>query len=125
MVVGMKKTTGKVRAVVDAGVGGNGELMRQAKSWLGSRAAEYCLLDEEHKGIPDVEILDKVLGAHTVLITKDRVLHNRALREGFQSLTLDKNGRLPRVGTTVHGGPALYRTSFWYRAAERAVQSRA
>ena len=43
-----------------------------------------------------MEILDKVLGKDTVLVTKDRVLHNRALRKGFQSLTLDKNGRLTR-----------------------------
>jgi len=92
----MGRTEKNLRIIVDSGVGTTGPLLRQVKSWLGSRAAEFCLLDEEHKGIPDVEILDKVLGAHTVLITKDRVLHNRALRKGFQSLTLNKNGRLTR-----------------------------
>jgi len=85
-----------LRVIVDAGVGSDGLLMRQAKAWLGPRRVEYCLLDEKHKGIPDVEILDKVLGKDTVLVTKDRVLHNRALRKGFQSLTLDKKGRLTR-----------------------------
>lgn len=85
-----------LRVIVDAGVGSDGSLMRQAKAWLGPRRVEYCLLDEKHKGIPDVEILDKVLGKQTVLVTKDRVLHNRALRKGSQSLTLDKKGRLTR-----------------------------
>ena len=76
--------------IVDAGVGHNGSLMRQANAWLGTRSAEYCRLDEEHKGIPDVEILDKVLAEDTVLITKDRVLHNWACRKGYRSLTLGK-----------------------------------
>jgi hypothetical protein len=90
----MSKGKDSLRVIVDAGVGSGGLLMRQAKAWLAPRRVEYCLLDEIHKGIPDVEILDKVLGKNTVLVTKDRVLHNRALRKGFQSLTLDKNGRL-------------------------------
>ena len=92
----MRKGKDALRVIVDAGVGSDGLLMRQAKAWLDPRAAEYCLLDEEHRGIPDVEILDKVLGRDTVLVTKDRVLHNRALHKGFRSLTLDENGRLTR-----------------------------
>jgi len=92
----MRKGKDALRVIVDAGVGSDGLLMRQAKAWLDPGAAEYCLLDEEHRGIPDVEILDKVLGRDTVLVTKDRVLHNLALHKGFRSLTLDKNGRLTR-----------------------------
>jgi hypothetical protein len=33
----------------------------------------------EHPGIPDAEILDKLLDPHSVLLTGDRVLHNLAL----------------------------------------------
>ena len=101
-----------MRVIVDSGVARNGSLMQQAKSWLGDRAADYCLLDEEHRAIPDVEILDKVLARDTVLITKDRVLHNRACRKGFRSLILNKDGKLterplPGIRLPKHEAPSI------------------
>ncbi len=84
----------QLRVVVDAGVGRESALMREASNWLGRRAGEILWLDDAHHGIPDVEILDKVLGKKTVLVTRDRVLHNQARKAGFLSLTLDRQGRL-------------------------------
>ena len=92
----MSRSTGRLRVIVDAGVGRESALMRQASSWLEGRGSEFLWLDDVHHGIPDVEILDKVLGNDTVLVTKDCVLHNRARRKGFLSLTLNQHGQLTR-----------------------------
>jgi|APSaa5957512622_1039677.scaffolds.fasta_scaffold06062_2 hypothetical protein len=90
----MSAKTKQLRVVVDAGVGRDSALLHQASSWLGERIGEMFWLDDAHHGIPDVEILDKVLGNDTVLVTRDCVLHNRAHKQGFLSLTLDRQGRL-------------------------------
>jgi hypothetical protein len=66
------------------------------KKWLGDRPAEYVFLEKTHKGIPDVEILDKVLTKSTMLLTVDRVLHNRACDRGFISFTLNAQSQLQR-----------------------------
>jgi hypothetical protein len=42
-------------------------------------------LATEHPGIPDIEILDKLLDARSALLTQDRVLHNLAIGRGYQS----------------------------------------
>jgi hypothetical protein len=64
------------------------------QKWLGGRPAEYVFLEKAHKGIPDVEILDKLLNKSTILLTLDRVLHNRACDRGFVSFTLNAHGQL-------------------------------
>jgi len=43
-----------------------------------------------------VEILDKLLTPQTVLLTQDGLLHNRTLRQGARSLTLNAAGQLTR-----------------------------
>lgn len=51
-------------------------------------------LSKEHPGIPDVEIIDKLLPKYRFLVTKDRVLHNRVLAKGFTSLILNEEGHI-------------------------------
>ena len=51
---------------------------------------------ESHRGIPDVELLRRLLGPDTVLLTTDRVLHNQVCDLGFCSYTLDQQGNLRR-----------------------------
>ena len=73
------------RVVVDEGVGRDSELMGQFRDRLGGRQVVFVFLASEHPGIPDIEILDKLLDRRSVLLTQDRVLHNLAIGRGFQS----------------------------------------
>jgi hypothetical protein len=73
------------RVVVDECVGQESAILEELRSRLGSRPVELIFLAIEHPGIPDLDILDKLLDAHTALLTKDRVLHNLAIGRGFQS----------------------------------------
>ena len=65
------------KVVVDECVGSESRLFEAFRAWLGDHAAEFLSLSEAHPGIPDVEILDKLLGPSVVLLTNHRVLHNR------------------------------------------------
>ncbi len=48
-------------------------------------AVKFVFLASEHPGIPDIEILDKLLDVRSALLTQDRLLHNLAIGRGFQS----------------------------------------
>jgi len=74
------------RVVVDEGVGPDSELVRQFRDRLGEQQVAFVFLASEHPGIPDIEILDKMLDARSVLLTQDRVLHNLAIGRGFRSM---------------------------------------
>jgi len=74
------------RVVVDEGVGPDSELMAQFRDRLGERQVVFVFLASEHPGIPDIEILDKLLDGRSVLLTQDRVLHNLAIGRGFRSM---------------------------------------
>jgi hypothetical protein len=52
---------------------------------LGEQPIKFVFLVTEHPGIPDIEILDKLLDVRSALLTQDRVLHNLALGRGFYS----------------------------------------
>jgi len=52
---------------------------------LGERTVKFVFLATEHPGIPDIEILDKLLDVRSALLTQDRVLHNLVIGRGFQS----------------------------------------
>jgi len=52
---------------------------------LGERPVTFVFLATEHPGIPDIEILDKLLDLRSALLTRDRVLHNLAIGRGFRS----------------------------------------
>jgi len=73
------------RVVVDECIGQTSALPEQLRSRLGDRPIKFVFLATEHPGIPDVEILDKLLDARTALLTQDRVLHNLAIGRGFRS----------------------------------------
>jgi hypothetical protein len=73
------------RVVVDECVGQASAILEQLRCQLGNRPVEFVFLAIEHPGIPDVEILDKLLDARTALLTRDRVLHNLAIGRGFRS----------------------------------------
>src|ERR1700674_3124673 len=73
------------RVVVDECVGQESPLVRQLRQRLGERPVKLVFLATEHPGIPDIEILDKLLDVRSVLLTQDRVLHNLAIGRGFQS----------------------------------------
>ena len=84
------------RVIVDNGVGRESPLWHAFQKWLGDLSAEYVFVAKDHKGIPDVEILDKLLNKGTILLTKDRVLHNHACARGLISFTLNEQGHLQR-----------------------------
>ena len=51
-----------LKVVVDECVGSKSRLFQQFRAWLEDRPVEFLYLAERHPGIPDVEILDKLLG---------------------------------------------------------------
>src|SRR5208283_4511615 len=64
------------RVVVDECVGQESPLLGQLCQRLGERPVRFVFLASEHPGIPDIEILDKLMDARSALLTQDRVLHN-------------------------------------------------
>ena len=84
------------RVIVDENVGRNTALWHEFQRVLGGQPWDYVFLSEAHPGIPDVEILDKLLQPSTVLLTGDCVLHERAIQQGIRSYTLDQHGQLTR-----------------------------
>ena len=73
------------RVVVDECVGQESPLVGQLCERLRERPVKFVFLATEHPGIPDIEILDKLLDGRSALLTQDRVLHNLAIGRGFQS----------------------------------------
>ena len=86
----------RLKVVVDECVGLDSRLFEAFRAWLGDRTAEFLYLSEAHPGIPDVEILDKLLGPAVILLTNDRVLHNRACASQLRSFTLNEQQQLTR-----------------------------
>ncbi len=85
---GARLERGLRRVIVDECVGRDSELVAAFGRRLAGHPATFLYLAESHPGMPDVEILDKLMDRDAVLLTTDRVLHNRAIREGFRSITL-------------------------------------
>ena len=82
------------RVIVDENAGPNSPAWEQYQRLVGDRSVEYVFLKDSHSGIPDVEILEKLLSIETILLTGDRVLHMHALARGFRSYALDDAGSL-------------------------------
>ncbi len=55
----------------------------------GLEVSEWILVKERHRGIPDPEIVRGLLDATTLLVTKDRPLHNTVLSKGLRSYHVD------------------------------------
>jgi hypothetical protein len=68
--------------IIDEGISETSDTYKGLLQWLGTRRASFVFLSKEHPGIPDVEIIDKLLPKYRFLVTKDRVLHNRVVAEG-------------------------------------------
>ncbi len=84
----------EIRVIVDEGVGAGNAIWSQTKRYFSDDSVSFCFIAQDHPGIPDVEILDKLLDKNTILITHDCVLHNRACSLGHTSLTLSKRGKI-------------------------------
>jgi hypothetical protein len=73
------------RVIVDECIGPATAAVAELRRQSDVARAEFVFLAVEHPGIPDAEILDKLLDPRLVLLTRDRVLHNLALGRGFRS----------------------------------------
>ena len=82
------------RIVIDECLGLDTSMLEQLTTWFGGRPLEPVFLAARHPGIPDIEILDKLLDERTALLTRDRVLHNLALDRGFRSFLPSSDGGL-------------------------------
>ena len=83
-----------LRVIVDEGLARTAEFVRRVEQVLASpHQIEWTYLSESHRGVPDVEILGKLLGPGSVLLTRDRILHNQAIRMGARSYFLDEHGQ--------------------------------
>jgi hypothetical protein len=99
------------RIVIDECLGPGAPLLAQLMGRLGGRPVEFVFLAARHPGIPDVEILDKVLDGRTALLTRDRALHNLTIDRGFRSFVQSPDGgltgrKLPGVTTRNQRLPA-------------------
>ena len=92
-----------MQVIVDEGIGESAPLWQQWQAWLGDRSAEIVWLATRYPAMPDVELLDKLLTPDTVLLTRDGVLHNRALVQGVRSFTLNAHGQLTRTPLPLAG----------------------
>ncbi len=84
------------RVIVDENAGPGTKLWQQFQQDAGDGQYEYVFLSQSHRGIPDVEILDKLLQPGVILLTGDGVLHMRALEAGCRSYTFNEQGQLTR-----------------------------
>lgn len=82
--------------IVDENVGRTSKLWLEFERALGGQYSDFLWLSDSHPGIPDVEIIDKLLSPGSVLLTGDCVLHQRAIDAGFRSYTLNEQGQLTR-----------------------------
>jgi hypothetical protein len=92
------------RIVVDECLGPDSPVLSKLSELLGDHPLELVILAVRHPGIPDVEILDKLLDGRTALLTRDRALHNVTINRGFRSFVPLPDGsltscRLPDVAT--------------------------
>jgi hypothetical protein len=116
------------RIVIDECLGPDTPLLAQLTRWLGGHPVELVFLAARHPGIPDVEILDKLLDGRTALLTRDRALHNLTIDRGFRSFVQSPDGclarrKLPDVATRDQCIPAArggLRASYVHQTAPDA-----
>jgi hypothetical protein len=82
------------RIIIDEHLGMDSTILRLFQDLVANEDGVYLFIEKEHPGIPDVEILDKLLQAGDVLLTCDIVLHARARDAGFQAYTIDEQQQL-------------------------------
>jgi hypothetical protein len=89
-----------MRVIVDENAGPETNLWALFQHERGNEECEFVFLAKAHPGIPDIEILDKLLGPGTILLTGDCALHMRALQRGCRSFTLNEHGQLTQKQLT-------------------------
>ena len=82
------------RIVVDECLGPDSPVLSKLTGQLAGHSVELVFLAARHTGIPDVEILDKLLDDRTALLTRDRALHNVTIDRGFRSFAPSSDGNL-------------------------------
>jgi hypothetical protein len=82
------------RIVIDECFGPDSPLLAKLTGRLRGHPVELVFLAARHPGIPDVEILDKLLDGRTALLTRDRALHNLTIDRGFRSFVQSPDGSL-------------------------------
>jgi hypothetical protein len=82
------------RIVVDECLGTASPLLAQLMQQIGDQPTEIVYLATRHPGIPDIELLNKVLDGRTALLTRDRALHNVAIGRGLRSFIPGPTGSL-------------------------------
>jgi hypothetical protein len=93
--VGRKHVTDRIeRIVVDECLGPGSPMLAQLMQQIGSQSIEVVNVAARHPGIPDIELLNKLLDGRTALLTRDRVLHNLAVGRGLRSFIPGPTGGL-------------------------------
>jgi hypothetical protein len=93
--LGRKHVRGRIgRIVVDECLGPASPLLAQLTQQIGNQPIEIVHVAARHPGIPDIELLNKLLDEHTALLTRDRVLHNLAIGRGLRSFIPGPTGSL-------------------------------
>ena len=82
------------RIVVDECLGLGSPVLAQLMQQIGSQSIEIVNVAARHPGIPDIELLNKLLDGRTALLTRDRVLHNLAIGRGLRSFIPGPTGSL-------------------------------
>jgi hypothetical protein len=79
---------------VDECLGLDSPVLSKLMEQLAGHPVELVFLAARHPGIPDVEILGKLLDDRTALLTRDRALHNVTIDRGFRSFAPSPDGSL-------------------------------
>jgi hypothetical protein len=102
------------RVVVDECVGQESPLVGQLRERLGERTVKFVFLATEHPGIPDIEILDKLLDVRTTCPSRESYPPVRCQR-GLRRLDENKAGKTmgnkPKPGLSAAATSATARIS--------------
>lgn len=80
----MRRDIGRV--IIDECLRARPEVLDEIERRFGRRPVECVVLHEEHPGLPDRIILERLMDDRALLVTRDRALHNLAIGRNFASL---------------------------------------
>jgi hypothetical protein len=93
--------------LIDESVGPEDPLWLAYVQWAKARPIDAQWVAQTHPGMPDTEIVHKLLRPGLALITKDRILHNQVIQRGLRSWTLNEKGDLTSKPLSGVPTPAL------------------
>lgn len=82
--------------IIDECVGPESDLWRQFINAVAHDSNARVFLADSHPGMPDNELLAKVLKPGMILVTADCQLHQQAVKQGVRSYTLNEFGQMTR-----------------------------